>query len=72
MPQLSVLMPAYNVQSFIGEAIESVLAQTFNDFELLILDDGSTDKTLEIVESYAKTDSRIRFFLQKIKKWQNA
>lgn len=75
MPKLSVLMPAYNVQPFIGEAIESVLAQTFNDFELLILDDGSTDKTLEIVESYAKTDSRIRFFSsenQKVAKCLNA
>lgn len=57
MPKLTVLMPVYNAAAFIGEAIDSVLNQTFRDFELLIVNDGSTDQTKEIIESYA--DNRI-------------
>ncbi len=53
-------MPAYNVASYIREAIDSVLAQTFADFEFIIVDDGSTDATSEIILSYA--DPRIRYF----------
>ena len=60
MPQVSVVMPAYNAEKYIREAIDSILAQTFTDFEFIILDDGSTDHTAEIVRSY--TDSRIRFY----------
>jgi glycosyltransferase involved in cell wall biosynthesis len=58
--QISILMPAYNEERFIAQAIESVLAQTWKDFELIILNDGSQDSTLEIAESYARLDSRIR------------
>ncbi len=57
--KISVLMPAYNARKYISEAIESVLNQTFKDFEFIIIDDCSTDKTLEIIEDYAKKDSRI-------------
>jgi len=53
-------MPAYNCASFIGAAIESVLAQTFSQFELLVIDDGSTDRTSEIVSGYVDSDTRIR------------
>ncbi len=59
-PHLTVLMPVYNAEKFLGEAIESILNQTFTDFEFLIIDDGSTDSTIKIIESY--TDSRIRLF----------
>ena len=59
MCHISVIMPAYNTEKYIDEAIESVLAQTFNDFELIIINDGSTDNTLEIAYSYQKTDNRI-------------
>ena len=52
-------MPAYNAQKYINEAIESILNQTFKDFEFIIIDDCSTDKTWEIMEDYAKKDSRI-------------
>ena len=45
-PLISVVMPARNVEKFIGEAIESILVQTLSDFELIIINDGSTDKTL--------------------------
>jgi glycosyltransferase involved in cell wall biosynthesis len=58
-PLVSVVMPAYNVEKYIGEAIESILNQTFKDFEFIILDDCSKDKTLELINKYADMDSRI-------------
>ncbi|HXC04905.1 MAG TPA: glycosyltransferase [Bacteroidia bacterium] len=58
-PLISVLMPVYNRENFLREAIDSILNQTETDFELLILDDGSTDQSASIARSY--TDSRIRF-----------
>lgn len=58
--QVSVLMPAYNVERYVAEATESVLSQTYENFEFLIIDDGSTDGTLPIVESYARKDERVR------------
>jgi glycosyltransferase involved in cell wall biosynthesis len=61
MPLASVLMPAYNAERYIGEAIDTVLGQTFRDFEFLIVDDGSTDRTREIVQQYERQDPRIRF-----------
>ena len=60
-PRVSVLMPAYNVEKYVGEAIESVLNQTFTDFEFIIINDGSTDNTAKIIADYAKKDKRIRF-----------
>ena len=51
-PRVSIIMPAYNASDFIREAVDSILAQTFRDFELIILNDGSTDDTQAIVESY--------------------
>jgi glycosyltransferase involved in cell wall biosynthesis len=59
-PWVSVLMPAYNARRYVGEAIESVLAQTWRDFEFLIIDDGSTDDTPGILQRYAAGDGRIR------------
>lgn len=56
---VSVIMPAYNAEKFIGESIESILNQTFKDFEFIILDDCSADKTWEIIQEYAKKDERI-------------
>jgi glycosyltransferase involved in cell wall biosynthesis len=58
--KVSVAMPAYNAERYLGEAIESILGQTFTDFEFLIVDDGSTDRTLAILRDYEKRDSRIR------------
>jgi glycosyltransferase involved in cell wall biosynthesis len=58
-PKMTVLMPVYNAESFLREAIESILNQTFQEFEFLIIDDGSTDRSREIVRSY--DDPRIRF-----------
>jgi len=55
--KVTVLMPAYNAEKYIAEAIQSVLQQTFRDFRLLIVDDGSTDNTLQIIQSFS--DNRI-------------
>ena len=57
-PEVTVFMAVYNGEKFINQAIESVLQQTFKDFELLIIDDGSTDNSQSIINSY--TDKRIR------------
>jgi len=59
MPKVSVIMPAYNAEKYIREAIDSILQQTFSDFEFIILNDCSADKTEEIILSY--TDPRIRY-----------
>jgi len=60
--RISVTMSAYNTEGFIAEAVESILAQSFRDFELIVVDDGSTDGTLAILESYAARDPRMRVF----------
>ncbi|MFH1561035.1 MAG: glycosyltransferase family 2 protein [Patescibacteria group bacterium] len=58
-PLISVVMPAYNAGSYLVEAIESVLGQTYENFEFIIVNDGSTDNTWEIIKQYAKKDKRI-------------
>ncbi|MBW6442117.1 glycosyltransferase [Patescibacteria group bacterium] len=58
-PLVSVIMPAYNSEKYISEAIESILNQSFKDFEFIIIDDGSTDKTWEIIQEYAEKDERV-------------
>ncbi len=63
-PKISVIMPSYNHERFIGAAIESVLAQSFEDFELVIVDDKSTDGSVEVIRAY--TDPRIRLFVSQV------
>jgi glycosyltransferase involved in cell wall biosynthesis len=69
-PKITVLMPAYNTGKYIHEAISSVLQQTFTDFELLIINDGSTDNTLAVINTF--TDARIRVINQDNKGVANA
>ena len=62
MPVISVIVPVYNVEKYISMCIDSILAQTFSDFEVLLIDDGTPDKSGEICDEYAKRDNRIRVF----------
>lgn len=59
-PKISVVMPLYNCEKYIESAVDSVLNQTFTDFELLLINDASSDRTPEIIDMYANKDSRVR------------
>ena len=61
-PLVSVIMSAYNAESTLETAIESILSQSFSNFEFLIMNDGSNDMTSEILENYSQNDKRIRVF----------
>ena len=62
---ISVIMSAYNAEKHISNSIESILSQSYQNFEFLIMDDGSTDNTSKIITSYIKTDTRIKLFNNK-------
>jgi len=64
-PKISVVMPVHNARRFLDEAIRSIITQTFADFELVILDDSSTDGSLEVSREWAKRDDRISLFENK-------
>ncbi len=59
MPKISIIMPAFNGEQYIADSIDSIRCQTFNDWELLITDDGSSDGTVKIIQDLAKGDDRI-------------
>ena len=63
MPVVSVVMPVYNGEKYVAEAIDSVLRQTFTDFEFIIVDDCSGDRSVEIARAFSEKDSRIRLIL---------
>jgi hypothetical protein len=63
-PTISVLMPAYNAQAYLRDAVDSILRQTQQDFELILINDGSTDATAAIAEELSARDARIRYFTQ--------
>ncbi len=61
-PKISVIVPVYNAEKYLRRCIDSILAQTFTDFELLLIDDGSKDKSGEICDEYARKDNRVKVF----------
>lgn len=63
MKKVSVIMPSYNCEKYIAASIDSVINQTYTEWELLIVDDVSTDKTKDIIKSYIKQDARIKLFV---------
>lgn len=60
MPKISVIMSVYNGERYLGEAVESILNQTFRDFEFIIVDDGLSDNSLIVINNYAEKDGRIK------------
>jgi len=65
VPKISVIVPVFNAEKTLNRCIDSLLAQTFHEFEVLLINDGSTDRSYQICEEYAKNDKRIRIFHQK-------
>ena len=61
-PLLSIIVPVYKVENYLQKCIDSILAQTFTDFELILVDDGSPDRCWEILQRYAAQDARVRIF----------
>lgn len=64
-PKISVIVPVYKAEKYLHRCVDSILAQTFNDFELLLINDGSPDNSGEICDEYAQKDSRVRVFHKK-------
>ncbi len=60
-PPVSIIMSNYNVEAYLAEAVDSMLNQTFGDFEFIVIDDGSTDGSIDIMQDYARRDKRITF-----------
>ena len=60
--KISIITASYNYENFIKETIESVIAQTIQDWEMVIVDDGSTDNSINIIKEYCQKDSRIKLF----------
>ena len=60
LPKISVIIPIYNVESYLGKALESIINQSFSDIEIICVDDGSTDNSLQIIKEYEKNDKRIK------------
>lgn len=71
-PLVSVIMPTYNAEKYLAESINSVIAQTYDNWELLITDDRSSDNTLAIAKHYVAKDSRIKLFIQEQNKGAGA
>ncbi len=65
MPQISIIIPVYNVEKYLHRCVDSILAQTFTDFELILVDDGSPDNCGAICDCYMKQDSRVKVIHQK-------
>ena len=66
-PEISIIIPVYNVEKYLDECINSAVNQTFDDIEIICVNDGSTDGSLEIIEKHASKDKRIRIISQEHK-----
>lgn len=66
IPQISVIVPVYNVEKYLVQCIESILNQTYKDFELLLIDDGSEDHSGNICDYYSTIDCRVKVFHKKM------
>ena len=64
MVAISVIIPVYNVEKYLGRCLDSVVNQTFTDIEIICINDGSSDNSLEILKRYAQRDRRIKIFTQ--------
>ena len=65
MPRVSIIVPVYNVEKYLSQCVESILAQTFTDYEVILIDDGSLDNSGSICDFYADRDPRIKVLHQK-------
>ena len=65
-PKISIIVPIYNVEKYLDKCVMSILGQTFKNFELILIDDGSQDSSGAICDSYLKKDSRIKVIHKKI------
>src|SRR5690349_20947116 len=63
-PLVSVLVTNHNYDQYVGEAIQSILAQTYTNFEVVVCDDGSTDKSCEVIETWCRKDARVSLIRQ--------
>src|SRR5713226_1405415 len=71
-PLISIIMPAYNAERYIAASIESVLSQTYDNWELIIVDDGSRDQTVQIAQGFSASDDRIKYVFQRNRKLASA
>ena len=66
-PKVSIIIPVFNVEDYLERCLDSILNQIFKEYEVILIDDGSTDKTGEICDRYADLDQRIRVIHKKMK-----
>ena len=71
MVKFSVIIPVYNVEEYISKCLDSLLDQTYNNFEVLVINDGSKDSSQKIIDKYVKKDNRFKSFVKKnlLSKW---
>ena len=62
LPMISVIVPVYNAEQYLAECLDSILGQTYQNLEVILINDGSTDNSLKIIEKYAENDVRIKAF----------